>query len=276
MRLYTRISSYRSTIVDWTRDVDLDERISGSVLAREPGRLIDLCTTDQRGKLDDCYVDGIGSMIDGREEFDFLTEAGDLGGDGGGDLLARTRGGTLYRIPSPLGRSDLGKAPRVKLGTGWSKYNRIVATRDLSGDGLPDVLARDAAGVIWLYRGKSGGSLAGRTKVTTWKGYTAFAGRGDLSGDGRADVVARDGAGVLWLYRGNGKGGFAPRTKIGAGWGKYNVIVGSGDMDHNGRQDILARTPAGAVYLYNADHNGGFSAPRKLADTRWKKYAKIT
>ncbi|GGV96604.1 hypothetical protein GCM10015535_66350 [Streptomyces gelaticus] len=54
------------------------------------------------------------------------------------------------------------------------------------------------------------------------------------------------------------------------------AIVGSGDMDHDGRQDILARTPAGAVYLYNANHTGGFSAPRKPADTRWKKYAKIT
>ncbi|MFE7111379.1 hypothetical protein ACFU98_39815 [Streptomyces sp. NPDC057575] len=54
------------------------------------------------------------------------------------------------------------------------------------------------------------------------------------------------------------------------------MIVGSGDMDHNGRQDILARTPAGAGYLYNANHTGGFSAPRKLADTRWKKYTKIS
>ncbi|MFB7212004.1 FG-GAP-like repeat-containing protein [Streptomyces sp. NPDC056255] len=276
VRLYTRISSYRSTVVDWTRDVDLDERISGSVLAREPGDLIDLCTTDQQGRLSDCYVDSIGSMIDWRDQFDFMTELGDLGGDGKGDLLARTPGGTLYRIPSALSHSDLGKAGKVKLGTGWSKYNRIVAARDLSGDGLPDILARDASGVIWLYRGKSDGSLAGRTKVTTWKSYTAIAGRGDLSGDGRADIVARDSAGVLWLYRGNGKGGFAPRTKIGSGWGKYNVIVGSGDMDHNGRQDILARTPAGAVYLYNANHTGGFSAPRKLADTRWKKYTKIS
>lgn len=256
VRLYTRISSYRSTITDWARDVDLDERISGSVLAREPSDLIDLCTTNQQGKLDGCYVDRMGSMLDWDDDFDFLTQLGDLGDDGKGDLLARTPGGTLYRIPNPLAYGEVGDAPKVKLGTGWSKYNKIVAARDLSGDGLPDILARDTSGVVWLHRGRSDGSLAGRTKVTTWKSYTAIAGRGDLSGDGRADIVTRDGAGVLWLYRGNGKGGFSPRTKIGSGWGKYNAIVGSGDMDHNGRQDILARTPAGAVYLYNANHTG--------------------
>ncbi|WP_406496004.1 FG-GAP-like repeat-containing protein [Streptomyces sp. NBC_00846] len=276
VRLYTRISSYRSTITDWARDVDLDERISGSVLAREPSDLIDLCTTNQQGKLDGCHVDRMGSMLDWDDDFDFLTQLGDLGGDGKGDLLARTPGGTLYRIPNPLAYGEVGDAPKVKLGTGWSKYNKIVAARDLSGDGLPDILARDTSGVVWLHRGRSDGSLAGRTKVTTWKSYTAIAGRGDLSGDGRADIVTRDGAGVLWLYRGNGKGGFSPRTKIGSGWGKYNAIVGSGDMDHNGRQDILARTPAGAVYLYNANHTGGFSAPKKLADTRWKKYTRIS
>ncbi|MET8327532.1 FG-GAP-like repeat-containing protein [Streptomyces sp. NPDC005181] len=276
VRLYTRISSYRATITDWTRDVDLDVRISGSVLAREPSDEIDLCTTNAQGKLAGCYVDDAGSMLDWDDDFNYLTELGDMGGDGKGDLLARTPGGTLYRIPNPLDYMEVGDAPRVKLGTGWSQYNKIVAARDLSGDGLPDILARDTSGVVWLHRGKSDGSLAGRTKVTTWKTYTAIAGRGDLSGDGRADIVARDSAGVLWLYRGNGKGGFEPRTKIGSGWGKYNAIVGSGDMDHNGRQDILARTSAGAVYLYNANHTGGFSAPKKLADTRWKKYSKIS
>ncbi|MFE3944915.1 FG-GAP repeat domain-containing protein [Streptomyces sp. NPDC059118] len=41
-----------------------------------------------------------------------------------------------------------------------------MATRDLGGDGLPDILVRDAAGMIWLYRGNGKGGFAPCTKIT--------------------------------------------------------------------------------------------------------------
>lgn len=275
VRLYSKVSSYRSLITGWTRDVDLEYRDSGSVIAREPRDLADVCGTDQAGKLMGCAVDGSGSlMLNG---LNFVTQAGDLNGDGYGDLIARTTAGTLYRVPGDEFFNTDPQHRRTKIGTGWQKYTRIVAARDVSGDGLPDILAQDGSGTLWLYRTTSAGKLTARTKISTgWQKYTALAGRGDLSGDGRPDLLARDRSGVLWLLRGNGKGGFATRTRIGGGWGQYNAIVASGDMDHNGHQDILTRTPAGAVYLYNANDKGGFSARKQLAKTAWKKYARIS
>jgi hypothetical protein len=46
---------------------------------------------------------------------------------------------------------------------------------DLSGDGKSDVLARDAAGILWLYPGTGGFGLQPRIKVGTgWSGMKAI------------------------------------------------------------------------------------------------------
>ncbi|MFJ3702378.1 MULTISPECIES: FG-GAP-like repeat-containing protein [Streptomyces] len=273
-RLYTRIESYRQLIDEWTRDTDSDYRSTGSVLATETNDLVDVCSTLGDRTLAYCAPDSTG-WFSGRGYASFL-QAGDMNGDGFGDLLARTTDGTLYRVPSTeMEPADF--KHRVKLGTGWNSYNQLVAVRDYSGDGRNDVVGRDKAGVLWLFRGTSDGKLAARTRISGgWNQYTALTGRGDLTGDGRTDLVARDKAGVLWMYAGATKRTYPVRTRISGGWNQFNAIVASGDMDHDGRQDILARTPAGAVYLYNADHKGGFKAPRKLASTSWKKYARIS
>ncbi|MEV6110563.1 FG-GAP-like repeat-containing protein [Streptomyces sp. NPDC051940] len=276
VRLYTKVADYRAQMTDWSRNVDLWSHVSGSVLAREGEHadLIDVCGIPypDLGMTADCRVDSGGDY--GDTGYVWNTQLGDLRGDGKGDLLAKTSDGRLYRLVEPP--SNFKNASRKYLGDWWNKYNRLIATRDLSGDGLPDLLARDGDGYVWLYKGKSDGSLSGRTKVANWKYYSAIAGRGDYSGDGKNDVVARDGNGVLWLYRGNGRGGFEARTQVGSGWGKFNVIVGSGDMDNDGRQDLVVRTTDGAAYLFNADHAGGFYSKKLIAASGWKNYVKIT
>jgi len=277
VRLYTKVSSYRSLIREWTRDVDEEYRDSGSVVAVEATDppFVDVCGTNQRGtKLQYCAADNSGSFD--LYGYNFVTQLGDFDGNSYGDLLLRTTGGTLYRVPVTQ-FFDIQWSKKVKLSTGWSKYNRIIAARDISGDGYLDILARDTSGVLWRYDGTSAGKLAARKKISGgWGRYNVITGRGDLSGDGRSDLVARDGSGVLWLYRGNGKGGFAGRTRIGGGWNQYNAIVATGDIDHNGSQDILARTPAGVVYGYNADNSGHFKARKKLATSGWKKYRSLS
>ncbi|MEV6106884.1 FG-GAP-like repeat-containing protein [Streptomyces sp. NPDC051940] len=270
VRLYTSVPAFRGQMTGFSREVEHRDDSLGMVIGREPGGsyenvLLDVCQLR-------CSADGTGNAV--TWNYVFTTQFGDLKGDGEGDWLAKTPAGTLYRL-THVATTGVDRASRQNLGDWWNKFNRLVATRDLSGDGLPDLLARDKDGVVWLYKGLADGSLSGRTKVATWKYYTAIAGRGDYSGDGRNDVVARDGNGVLWLYRGNGRGGFEPRTKVGSGWNKFDIITGSGDMDHNGRQDIIARTPDGAGYLFNADHAGGFYAKKQLTASAWKYYSKI-
>lgn len=269
-RLYTVVPSYRPVIEEWTRDVDLDHWVTGSVLGREPGPgIFDLL---QWGPFTKDPVDSTGQLFE--DEYNLLLQTGDLNRNGYADLLGRTPGGTLYRIPV---NENLEPGARVSLGTGWNRYNRLFAVRDLSGDGHPDVVGRDASGYLWMHRGTASGGVGARVKIGVgWGQFTAITGRGDLSGDARADLLARDAKGDLWLYRGNGRGGFLPRTKAGAGWNSFNAIAASGDFDRDGRQDVVGRTPTGAAYLYNVNDRGGFIASKLITSKHWKRYVYLS
>ncbi|HEU4676731.1 MAG TPA: VCBS repeat-containing protein, partial [Motilibacteraceae bacterium] len=113
---------------------------------------------------------------------------------------------------------------------GWSVMSALTGVGDLSGDGRPDLLARDAAGVLWLYPGTADGSLGARTMVgrSGWSVMSALTGVGDLSGDRRPDLLARDGAGALWLYPGTAERSLGARTLVGrSGWQVMTALVGT-------------------------------------------------
>ncbi len=75
---------------------------------------------------------------------------GDLTGDGAADVLARqTSNGYLWLYP---GNGTGGWLPRIKVGSGWGGMTAVMSPGDLDGDRTPDVLARDPAGRLWLYR----------------------------------------------------------------------------------------------------------------------------
>ena len=93
---------------------------------------------------------------------------------------------------------------------------------DWDGDGHQDIVARDAANLLWLYPGDSsrGYSQYDRVQIGNgWKGYT-FGGLADWDSDGHQDIVARDSAGLLWLYPGDSSRGYSQydRVQIGNGW----------------------------------------------------------
>lgn len=133
--------------------------------------------------------------------------------------------------------------------------------RDLTSDGLADLLGRDGAGDVYRYNGKSPSGFVPRVKAAAgWGKYSIVTGAGDLTGDGRPDVVARDAAGDLWRYDGNGAGGFRTRVKVGAGWGKYTAVIGPGDLTGDGRADLLARDAAGTLWRYDGTGVGTLRA----------------
>ncbi|WP_232839113.1 FG-GAP repeat domain-containing protein [Streptomyces triticisoli] len=96
--------------------------------------------------------------------------AGDLNGDGIGDVLALDKKGTLYRY-NGNGKGLL--KSRVKVFTKWgATYNAIVGVGDITGDGKNDLVARDTKGNLYRNNGNGKGSFSGRTKIATgWKGY---------------------------------------------------------------------------------------------------------
>ncbi|MEV8311333.1 VCBS repeat-containing protein [Streptomyces flavidovirens] len=137
-----------------------------------------------------------------------------MDGNGCGDMLARTPAGTPYRVPSGE-FSEFSKHNRVKVGGGWSMYNRMVAVRGISGDGRNDLVARDGSGVLWLYRGNGKGGFEVRTRVGSgWGQCDAVVASGDLDQDGRQDMVARTPAGALYVYNANHNGGFSARKQL--------------------------------------------------------------
>ncbi|MFI8186554.1 FG-GAP repeat domain-containing protein [Actinacidiphila glaucinigra] len=99
---------------------------------------------------------------------------------------------------------------------------------DVNRDSRMDLVARDASGVLWLYKGTGSARFASRVKIGSgWGIYNQLAAGADLNDDGKPDLVARDASGVLWLYKGTGAATapFAKRSKIGGGWNIYNTIL---------------------------------------------------
>ncbi|MFF2779050.1 FG-GAP-like repeat-containing protein [Streptomyces sp. NPDC058052] len=156
--------------------------------------------------------------------YDVLTSPGDVNGDGFADLVARQAStGDVYFYG---GTATHTLKARVRIGTNWKLYRKLVGAGDLNGDGRGDLLGVDSAGVLWRYHGTSTGGVTARVKVGGgWGGYSALAGVGDLSGDGRADLLARDAAGKLWRYASTGAGTYGGRVLIGsAGWNGFKGL----------------------------------------------------
>jgi hypothetical protein len=149
---------------------------------------------------------------------------GDLSGDERPDIVARqTSTGQLWLYP---GTGASGWKPRVLVGTGWNAYSAVVGAGDLTGDGRPDLLARErATGYLWLVPGTSSGGLGTRVRIgTSWNSMTAILSPGDLNSDRVPDVLARDSSGRLWLYPRTATGGWSPRVLVSTGWNITNAI----------------------------------------------------
>ncbi|MFF9849686.1 FG-GAP repeat domain-containing protein [Streptomyces litmocidini] len=147
-----------------------------------------------------------------------ITGSGDLDGDGRPDLVAADKTGGLWFYKG-TGNTTAPFAPRRKTGYGWDIYNKLVATGNIGGNPTGDLVARDKAGVLWLYLGKGDGTFAARTRIGGgWNAYNEIVAVGDVDRDGRPDLLVngRTGhIGELGLYRGtdNWKVPFAPRAE---------------------------------------------------------------
>ncbi|MFJ2937618.1 FG-GAP repeat domain-containing protein [Streptomyces sp. NPDC087219] len=165
----------------------------------------------------------------GWNAYDQLAGAGDVDRDEYVDLVARDKAGALWLYKGTGSFTGARFMTRVRVGEGWGAYGRLAGGADVTGDGRADLMARDAAGVLWLYKGTGSGTApyAGRTRVGAgWNAYDQIVVAGDLTDDGKADAVARDTAGMLWLYKGTGSATapFAGRTRVGTGWNAYNRV----------------------------------------------------
>ncbi|MFE0519112.1 FG-GAP-like repeat-containing protein [Streptomyces sp. NPDC058954] len=103
-----------------------------------------------------------------------IVGAGDLNGDGRGDLLVQDKSNVLWRYEANTSSTG-GFKTRVQVSSNWgSSYNAVIGVGDITGDGRADLVARDTTGTVWRYNGNGKGSFGSRTKITTgWKPYRA-------------------------------------------------------------------------------------------------------
>ncbi|MET3902262.1 hypothetical protein ABIE35_000812 [Paenarthrobacter sp. 4246] len=150
-------------------------------------------------------------------------------------------------------------------GRGLNNWDYI----DINTGYFEDVMARDAAGDLWVYPGNGrGGWKKPRFKMGEgWNAMTAIIGAGKFQSEFWDDVLARDKNGDLWLYPAAG-GQFKPRTKVGVGWNAMTAIMGPGDFDGDYCADVIARDVEGRLWLYPGDHQGGWK-PRVQIGVGW-------
>ncbi|MFG1806558.1 N-acetylmuramoyl-L-alanine amidase [Streptomyces sp. NPDC049040] len=170
------------------------------------------------------------------------------------NLLGRDASGVLWQYQGS-GSATTPLFSRFRVGGGWQGYNVLSALDTMNANGTGDLVARDATGTLWYYRGSGKPATPLLNRVTVgggWNTYGKLLGAGDVTGDGRPDLIGEGGTGYLWLYKGTGSATapFSGRSPIGGGWNIYNALTAPGDITGDGKADLVARDSAGSLWLY--------------------------
>ncbi len=117
------------------------------VLARDNSGVLWLYKTNANGTLSARTKVGAGWNA-----YSHITGKGDLSGDGRTDIIAKDKTGAVWLFKG-TGNAAAPFSARTKVGAGWNIYNKVIANGDLNLDGKVDVVVRDAAGALWMYKG---------------------------------------------------------------------------------------------------------------------------
>jgi hypothetical protein len=216
-----------------------------------------------RGNGSGGFVQNGGPVIEsGWNAFNWIGAAGDFFADGHPDILARDNQGNLH-LCSGTGAGTFVQNGCPIIEANWGTFNAIIPVGDFTGDGQPDVLARDGNGRLRLFTGNGAGGFdqnGGPIIESNWAGFDLIIGAGKFNADSFPDVIARDSTGRLRLFSGNGAGGFVQDGGpiIESNWAGFNALVGGSDFNGDGKPDVVARDSGGQLRLFNGTGSGGF------------------
>ncbi|MEU5050423.1 VCBS repeat-containing protein [Streptomyces sp. NPDC021096] len=138
------------------------------VLARDKSGVLWIYQGRPDGTLSDRYRVG-----PGWDMFTDMAGRGDLNGDGKTDIVAKDKAGVLWFYKG-TGNYQSPFEGRVKVGSGWNIFNTLVSSGDVNGDGRSDMLARDTAGVLWLYKGNGNATDPFESRVRIGGGWGQY------------------------------------------------------------------------------------------------------
>ncbi|MFD3440640.1 FG-GAP-like repeat-containing protein [Streptomyces sp. NPDC058685] len=243
----------------------------------------DLLSLSSAGALAFRHGNGSGALSGATTGHGWPTSAvavpfGDMNGDRCSDTLVRL-GAELRAYRPACGKPLTPTTPYTSLGTVWAQFNILTAPGDLTGDGRPDLVARQATtGDMYLYADDGAGKLKARGRIgTNWKLYRAVFGAGDLDGDGRGDLLAVDATNSLWRYDGTAVGNVESRKLVfGNKWATgRNAFVGAGDLNQDGKADLISRNAAGALLRNNGSGTGSFGSTTNIG-SGWQGYKALS
>ena len=152
--------------------------------------------------------------------------------------------------------------------TGGGANTSTVATADLNGDGVPDIITADEnSGGVGIYLQGGNGATASTVRYATGDGPSAVV-AADVDGDGAVDLVAANtNSHDLAVLLGNGDGTFRPARRFDAGDAPFDVAVA--DVDGDGAVDLVAADGgvfgrSGAVLVLPGNGDGTFRPARRL------------
>ncbi len=207
----------------------------------------------------------------GPEAVSLVAGAGDVNGDGYGDVIISDSGGAFLFSGSAAGPAG---EPSTRLAGPFG--TSLASAGDVNGDGYADAIVGKIAavggiGTASLYLGSANG-LAPSPDLTLSAGSSfgsSVAGVGDVNGDGYGDVVVGDTGdnsdfGIVYLFFGGANGlstspdglVYCPDDPaLLAGWGFAQSVAGAGDANGDGYADLLVGDPgsnsnAGAAFLF--------------------------
>jgi flagellar hook capping protein FlgD/FG-GAP repeat protein/VCBS repeat protein len=216
---------------------------------------------------------------------EMVTSAGDVNGDGFGDLLVSAPYHTNGQVDEGQVFLYFGGPDRMK-STPWSIPGPIAGSRsawsvsgagDVNGDHFDDFISGDPfvsntltnEGRVRIWLGGPGGPSA----AATWQifGGQAFAQlgasvarAGDVNGDGYGDVIVGadqyNNTGAAWVYYGPPGSGIPPTQLFGTSINGHfgNPVASAGDVNGDGYGDVIvgaslddaAATDAGRAFIY--------------------------
>ncbi|MFE2296818.1 FG-GAP repeat domain-containing protein [Streptomyces sp. NPDC059445] len=204
---------------------------------------------------------------------------GDFDGNRCNDLVVRLPGGEARLYTPVCGGLPTPDSAYRRLSRDWSAYDVLLSSGDQTGDGRPDLLARNkASGDLYLYAHNGSDGFLPRVRIrTAWTGYKRVIGAGDLNGDGLGDVLALDGTGKLWRYDGTRTGKLKDRVQVFKDWGRtYKDVIGAGDINGDGRNDLISRDTSNTLWLNAGTGTGSFKSRVQAGDsTYWKSWASL-